>query len=847
MVGAGDQETNTTMNMVETIISDDGFDDGFDDGNSIYMAKRPAEDVAVTNGAAVVGPGSSYGTRKKRHGASDGGIPFGGGVPGVSGVGGAPFSNGVVSGADLHLPKKKRTLRKMKVSAPEKKIWDRLMQVDSGLTLLDWVCIDKTAKRDLQAGLRYLLGRRSGLANMEINNLSTNGVDGSDTNEYSDSDGDLDSDSDAGSDSVSTSSTDESLTDDDDGSVACYKYSYGGMKTSSPFRAPIVIGDQVVSAIFDTGASVSLISSDLVQVLGLVPNGDRMALSGFDGKTRVVCDIVMDVPVRVGGKLRAEHMCVHPSKTNFCLLGMTWFQNYGIKQDLDQGLVYVPTGGNSYVEVKGGFGAQDDDGSLFGVIINQVEQDDGVIKPSDGDLNLDAVDDPDLRDFITKNKNLFVEVSGHGIIKNARHDIQIKPGSAPVRSKPYRLTWEEDNYLKKELKSLLELGIIKASNGMWASPVFFVKKKTNDLRMVVDYRGLNEVTVKDAFPLPRVDELLDSIGGAKIFSTMDAANGFWQVPLTKDAQEKSGFVTKYGTFTFAVLAFGMCNGPSSYQKAMTNILGDYIGDFVLVFIDDIIVYSRNKDEHIKHLALVMDKIKSSGLKLKFKKCNFMKEKVEYLGHMVTGEGILPTSRNVEKIQGMKTPTNVEEVRSFLGCVGYYRRFFQNYGDMVSPIQKLVKKTVTFQWGEQQQLAFDQIKEKLISPPILAFFDPTQKQILITDASSKSLGCILGQRDKDGKETVIGYGSKTLQTHEQTFGVSHLEAYAVVWAVQHFRHYLQGRNFLIKCDHSSLKFIFGNENPSPKVARWASLLMEYDYDLEYIRGKRNPADALSRLV
>ncbi|CAO3601490.1 unnamed protein product [Absidia cylindrospora] len=284
------------------------------------------------------------------------------------------------------------------------------------------------------------------LLDPQINNLSTHGLHGSSSETSSDVNTDADSEE---------SGVEQ---DDDVGSVACYKYSYDSMKNSSPFKAPVVRGDQVLSAVFDTGASVSLITADLVERFGLVPNGDKITLTGFDGRSKVVCDIVMDVPVQVGGKIRLEHMCVQTSKTNFCLLGMTCFKNYGIKQDLKNGIIMVPTlGGRSYVEVKGVF-TTDTNGTTLGVMVNQVDGE--VVDEAVDDLDLTGIDDGELRALMVRNKDRFVEVSGHGLVSNAVHDIDLKAGSKPIRSRPYRLTWEEDAHLKEELRSLLDLGLI---------------------------------------------------------------------------------------------------------------------------------------------------------------------------------------------------------------------------------------------------------------------------------------------------------------------------------------------------------------------------------------------------
>lgn len=380
--------------------------------------------------------------------------------------------------------------------------------------------------------------------------------------------------------------------------------------------------------------------------------------------------------------------------------------------------------------------------------------------------------------------------------------------------------------------------------------MFFVPKKDGKLRLVVNFQKLNAITVKDGYPLPHIDDILDAIGGNQCYTVLDAAFGFWQIPMHPDSIDKSGFCCKMGVFSFSVMAMGLQGSPSTYQRCMNNILQEYLGVFVYAFIDDYVVYSANEEEHAVHLQKIFDACNKANLRLKLAKCQFCRDKVVYLGHEVGKEGLRPTDSNIKKMMNMREPKDKDECRSFLGSVGYYRRFIENFAGQAEPITRLLKKTSKFEWGTEQRNAFNYLQSSLISPPILAYPIRTHVKIITCDASLKGLSCILSQ-SPDGEldgETVIAYGSKTLSGTQKNYAINHLEAMAIVWAVNRYRHYLSSKEeFVIRTDHAALVFIFESDKPSPKLQRWKACLMGYQYRVEYRPGKENPADCLSRLI
>lgn len=286
-----------------------------------------------------------------------------------------------------------------------------------------------------------------------------------------------------------------------------------------------------------------------------------------------------------------------------------------------------------------------------------------------------------------------------------------------------------------------------------------------------------------------------------------------------------------------------------YSQEMAKILGDYLGVCFQIFIDDICVYSPTLEAHLDHLKLLFNILENYNLKLKWSKCEFAKTSVEFLGHVIDAEGIRPTKRNVQKLLDMPRPKDVAGVKSFLATANFYRRALKDAARVCLPLSRLLRKGVVFNWGQEQEEAFTALKQMLCTEPLMAYPDRSQIQILTTDGSSAGLGIILSQ-SPDGssdEETVIGYGSRTLRGAETNYSASHVEAFAVVWGVNYFRHYLEGRKWILRTDHSSLKYIFENPKPSPKVMRWSAALMAHDYKIQWIKGDNMPSDSLSRLV
>jgi hypothetical protein len=403
--------------------------------------------------------------------------------------------------------------------------------------------------------------------------------------------------------------------------------------------------------------------------------------------------------------------------------------------------------------------------------------------------------------------------------------------------------------LQEMLKDHMDKKLIRPGNPDWTSPIFFRPKGDGSYRPVHNFVKLNKVTRKDHYPLPNIDEILDELNHCKYFSTLDAASGFFQIPMNEGSIGKTGFTCKYGTYEYLVMPMGLTNAPATFQRLMNDVLRNCLGRHALVYVDDIIVFSKTLNEHHSHLQEVLVALREAGITLKRTKCKIGATHIDFLGHHVSGVGIQPQEGKLRQLNTMRDPINAAEVRSFLGFAGYYRRYIPNFARIAEPLVRLTRKDTTWTFDEQERVACAQLKEFLTSAPTLAFFDPGQVQILTTDASTVGLGAILSQ-SPDGSsanERVVAYASKAVPSTAKNYSATKLEALAVVWACELFRHYLIGRPFHLYTDHAALPYIFNDPKPKGQLARWVERLSIFDFEAHYRRGQDNAADALSRLV
>jgi hypothetical protein len=358
--------------------------------------------------------------------------------------------------------------------------------------------------------------------------------------------------------------------------------------------------------------------------------------------------------------------------------------------------------------------------------------------------------------------------------------------------------------------------------------------------MCVDYRPLNAVTIKNKYPLPRIDVLFDQLASAKVFSKIDLRSGYHQIKIRASDVPKTTFSTRYGLYEFLVMSFGLTNAPAYFMYLMNSIFMNELDKFVVVFIDDIVIYSKNEDEHVKHLRIVLQRLRDHKLYAEFSKCEFWLDSVKFLGHTISQDGISMDPSKVQEVMDWKPTKSVHQIRSFLGLAGYYRRFIPDFPRMAKPMTELLKKGVKFVWSEECDKAFHTLREHLTSAPVLTQPDMSKLFEVFCDASGTGLGCVLMQENR-----VVAYASRALRPHEKNYPTHDLELAAVMHALKLWQHYLMGNRCNIYTDHQSLKYIFTQSDPNMRQRRWLELIKDYDLEVRYHPCKANVvADALS---
>ncbi|RXN16347.1 Transposon Ty3-I Gag-Pol poly [Labeo rohita] len=425
----------------------------------------------------------------------------------------------------------------------------------------------------------------------------------------------------------------------------------------------------------------------------------------------------------------------------------------------------------------------------------------------------------------------------------------------PIKQRHRRVTPHVFQEFKQHVQDLVSQGILKESRSPWASPAVIVIKKDGGVRFCCDYRRLNQVTFKDAYPLPRVEESLDALGNAQFFSTLDLTAGYFQVAVSESDREKTAVTTPFGLFEWTRMPFGLCNAPATFQRLMGVALGDLAFDVLLVYLDDIIVFSVDFKSHCERLELVFSRLRQHGLKLKPSKCFLLRPEVRFLGHIISSTGLQVDMDKVQCLEAWPTPTKVREVRQLLGFMSYYRRFVPRFAQLAKPLHALVgkgnqgKSAEPFIWSEECQTAFSKLKSCLMSPPILAYPDFQCPFILTTDGSRNGLGAILSQK-QEGVERVIAYASRGLKGSERNdrhYSAFKLELLALKWAVtEKFKEYLMFAKFQVITDHNPLRYL-ETANLGAVEQRWGAQLSEFNFEVCYKPGRQNiNADVLSRI-
>ena len=479
------------------------------------------------------------------------------------------------------------------------------------------------------------------------------------------------------------------------------------------------------------------------------------------------------------------------------------------------------------------------------------------------DLVLDGIPEDRKQKLLTvlkKNHKAFaIEKLEMGCVNLVKHRIQLLEGALPHKERYRNIPTHMLDEVRKHLDELIINKTIQPSKSPWCNAVVLVRKKDGELRFCIDFRKLNGKTKKDAYPLPRINDALNAMKGAKYFSCLDLKRGFYQTEMDPDSRDKTAFTAgNMGFFEFRQMPFGLCNAPATFQRLMEECLGELIYSICVVYLDDIIIFAETEEEHLHRLGLVMERLQGANMKLKPCKCEFFKTEIEYLGHKVTSEGILPMKKNLDAVAKFAEPTTVTQVKSFLGLVGHYRRFIKDFAKIAKPLHELTKKSEPgpqpkgkrsppVQLDAKGKLAFYELKDKCLSSPVLIYADITKPFMLETDASKTALGAVLSQQ-KDGVYHPVAYASRILNDAETRYHSSKQEFLALKWSItEQFPEYLIHLPFTVRTDNNPLTYVLTTPNLDATGHRWVAAMASFKFKIEYLKGTKNgAADALSRL-
>lgn len=635
--------------------------------------------------------------------------------------------------------------------------------------------------------------------------------------------------------------------------------------------------------ILDTGAAVSLITkATLKKVNAEIRRPSNLEIITADGHSARPLGISETIRIKIGPIVSDVMFQVVERAGYELLLGMDWLTRVGMNLDLKKNVAHFYSGKREKVwpihwvgraenpipylreetsinEMEEYEEVQQDNAETFSAVEEQRFEDMIGFKLEEGVLEdrgvvqdvkigpLPPEQERSVRELLNEFEDLFAnDLSQLGKCKVGEHRIETQD-APPIKSRAYRRSPDEREFIDDEVEKMMKYGIVRKSTSPWSSPVVLVLKKDGSKRFCVDYRKINKITKIDAYPLPLIDEIFDALGGAQYFSSIDAASGFWQIPMSQRDTEKTAFVTHSGIYEFTVMPFGLCNAPATYQRIMDEVLRGLLWRKTVNFIDDALIYSKTFTDHLSDLREVLERYRRNNLKLSAKKCHIFCQKISFLGHIISNQGVEVDPAKVEKLRKMPEPHSTKDVRAFLGLASYYRRFIQGFSKIARPLTEMTKKDA-IPWNPQAREAFYKLKKTLAEAPILSLPNFEEIFILTTDASHQGLGAMLSQNlDKKG-EQAVAYASCSLTKAQKNYSITELEALAIVWGVAKFRVYLQNKPFTLRTDHEALKYLFnGTSEPSGRLARWIIALQAYKFNIEYVPGKTNPTDVLSRLV
>nr|XP_034194962.1 uncharacterized protein LOC117611144 [Osmia lignaria] len=583
------------------------------------------------------------------------------------------------------------------------------------------------------------------------------------------------------------------------------------------------VGQCYVEALLDTGAAASYISDETAEICkqaGWEIEDHQLSSSLANGQEMKIYASYRGQGL-FNGMRRKHRFYVMPNLAYPMLIGMDLLRRLGLQVWL----------GEQRVDRKD---AQNQPTSLPVPC---------TIKAPIGLAELTPDDQEQLDQFLRREKRAFEGIQGPTPL--IEHEIRLEE-TTPIKQRYRPRNPAMQKLIDEEVEKMLTDGVIQPSSSPWSSPIVMVKKKDGKYRFCVDFRKLNQVTRKDAYPLPHVNATLDKLRGARYLSTIDLKNGYWQVPLSPESRPLTAFTAPgRGLMEFVVMPFGLHSAPSTFQRLLDRVIPPEMAPHAFAYLDDIVIVTSTFEEHLRVLTEVFRRLRAAKLRPNWEKCHMARNSLKYLGHIVDNEGLRTDPEKVSAVAELPPPANIKDLRRFLGLLSWYRRFVPDVSKEAAPLTTLLRKDVRWTWGKKQQQAFDELKKRLIDSPVLAMPDWNKTFILQTDASTEGLGAVLTQEDDQG-ERVIAYASRTLNNAEKNYSATELECLAVKWGIWKMRHYLEGYHFIVVTDHQSLKWLEKIDSPSGRLARWALELGQWDFEIRYRRGPENTvADALSR--
>ena len=614
-------------------------------------------------------------------------------------------------------------------------------------------------------------------------------------------------------------------------------------------------------AMIDTGASRSLMSLELAKTIGnpIAPNPSR--LTGPIANEMPTKGIVK-AEVKIGTCVASDEFVVVEDLYPEIMIGLKFMMENQCSTDLVEQKLKIPKDDGFIIKVpmqvlSGHVPPPEDDAfvcemvpgpdtvSVASEINKKLEQEvDEILHLATPGLENAEIKEK-LRDLIRDYRDVFSLPSDPlGTAVGIEHRIDIGDAK-PFKISPYKIAPHKLEAVREEIREMLEKGVIVPSKSPFSSPIVMVPKKDGSNRMCIDYRKLNDLTVKDAYPLPRIGQTIDALQGAGVFSFLDLASGYWQIPVAAEDRHKTAFCTSDGgLYECLKMPFGSTNAPPTFQRNMNDIFKEDLYKHVLIFLDDVLTFIKTPEEHLEHLEKVCIVLRKAGLRPKPKKCNLFRTEFHYLGHVINKEGIQPDPKKLAAVREWEPPTDVTGVRSFVAFCNYYRKFVQNFAEVARPLYLLTSKGLKFTWTEEHDKAFRTLKKRLLEAPILAFPSFELPFNIDTDASDTALGAVLSQVI-DGIEYPIAFESRVLTKTEVNYATTKREALGVVQAVQWFRPYIYGSKCIIRTDHASLQGLF-RQNADGMTFRMVQKLQEYDYQIVHRPGDKHcNADGLSR--